>query len=222
MKSIIKSLTALLLLSVTSLQAHEIWLVKENNNQVKLFLGEPGEPDTGDKLSGLKNTKIYTTTKDNSLPIVQNEAYWSTKVTESGDVRATVDDLWKPWDLEDVPAWMFWKSPKKQAAKLFAKAGRNDTQSETNFEFVPVSAQSDTLTLTYLNTPVKEHAVMVLTPNKEKIKLTTDKQGNITVPTAESGLYVVSSDYPVAGETVIAGHNVDSTYNITSITFWVE
>lgn len=42
------------------------------------------------------------------------------------------------------------------------------------------------------------------------------------MPTAESGLYVVSSDYPVAGKTVIAGHNVDSTYNITSITFWVE
>ncbi|WAJ70601.1 hypothetical protein [Catenovulum adriaticum] len=121
-----------------------------------------------------------------------------------------------------MPAWKFWKSPKKQAAKLFAKAGRNETHSKTDFEFVPVSAQSNTMTLTYLNTPVKEHAVVVLTPNKEQIKLSTDQQGNMTVPTKETGLYVVSSDYPMAGETVIAGHNVDSTYNITSITFWVD
>lgn len=222
MNMIIKPLAILLLLCTPNLQAHEIWLIKTDNNQVQLFLGEPGEPDEGDKISGLKNTKIYTNSITNSLPIVQHQTHWTADVIQSGDVRATVDDLWQPWDMEKVPVWQFWKSSKQQAAKLFAKAGRNDTQRKAEFEFVPVSPQSNSFTLIYQDNPVKDHAVVVLTPNKTQIKLTTNEQGKITVSTDSTGLYVISSDYPVDGETVIAGHHVDSTFNITSISFWVN
>ncbi|MGO3445678.1 MAG: hypothetical protein ACTINA_19660 [Pseudoalteromonas distincta] len=222
MNQILNSLIVLFLLYATNLQAHEIWLVKADTNQVHLFLGEPGDAESGDNISGLRNTKIYTDTISNSIPIVQHQTHWSAKVTQEGDVRATIDDLWQPWDMEEVPTWQFWKSSKKQAAKLFAKAGRNDTKSKTEFEFVPVSAQSNTFILTYLNKPVQEHSVMVLTPNKTLIKSLTNKQGEITISTDITGLYVISSDYPVDGKTMIAGNNVDSTFNITSISFWVK
>lgn len=219
MKSIATPLTFLLLLSASHLQAHEIWLEKHNNTQVKLFLGEPGEPESGDEIAGLKNTKIYINEKKDSFPITQHSTHWSANVAHTGDILATVDDLWQPWDLEEVPVWQFWKSPKQQAAKLFAKAGRNSTQSKVEFEFVPIEPQSNTFTLTYKSSPVVEHDVTVLTPSKTKIKMTTNKDGQITVKTEQVGLYVVSSDYPVNGEAVIAGNKVDSTYNITSVTF---
>lgn len=219
MKSIAKPLTLLLLLSASHLQAHEIWLEKDDNMQVKLFLGEPGEPEFGDKIAGLKNTKIYINKKEDSFPITQHSTHWSANVADTGDIFATVDDLWQPWDLEEVPVWQFWKSPKQQAAKLFAKAGRSNTQSKVEFEFVPIEPQSNTFILTYKNSPLVEHDVTVLTPSKAQIKMTTDKDGQITVKTEQAGLYVVSSDYPVNAEAVIAGNKVDSTYNITSVTF---
>ncbi|MGO2374054.1 DUF4198 domain-containing protein [Pseudoalteromonas sp. KG3] len=219
MKSIATPLTLFLLLSASNLQAHEIWLEKHNNTQVKLFLGEPGEPESGDKIAGLKNTKIYVNQKEASFPITQHATHWSANVAHNGDILATVDDLWQPWDLEEVPTWQFWRSPKQQAAKLYAKAGRSNTQSKVEFEFVPIEPQSNTFTLTYKNAPVVEHDVTVLTPSKAQIKMTTNKDGQITVKTDQAGLYVVSSDYPVSGEAVIAGNKVDSTYNITSVTF---
>ncbi|MFM9481492.1 hypothetical protein, partial [Streptomyces scabiei] len=82
---------------------------------------------------------------------------------------------------------------KQQAAKLYAKAGRSNTQSKVEFEFVPIEPQSNTFTLTYKNAPVVEHDVTVLTPSKAQIKMTTNKDGQITVKTEQAGLYVVSS-----------------------------
>ena len=40
--------------------AHEVWLVKSaKGDEIKLYLGEPGEPESGDSIAGLKNAQVF-------------------------------------------------------------------------------------------------------------------------------------------------------------------
>ena len=59
------------------------------------------------------------------------------------------------------------------------------------------------------------------TPSQQ-LKITTDKKGQLTVTNKEKGTYIISSDYPVEGKAVVAGNQVDSTYNIVTISFRVD
>ncbi|MGO2169551.1 DUF4198 domain-containing protein [Pseudoalteromonas sp. AOP31-A2-14] len=214
MLSLKKSLFISLLITCSGLaQAHEIWLEKSTDD-VKLYLGEPGEPESGDKIAGLKNTKVFVNSIQSTLALTQHQNYWSANLTKQGDVRAYIDDLWKPWKMEKT-------ADKLQAAQLYAKAGREDTQAQQDLEFVPTKPQGNTFTLTYKGKPVSKHDVLIQTPS-QKIKKTTDQNGQLTVATEELGKYIISSDYPVSGKAVVSGNEVDSTYNIVSISFNVN
>ena len=50
--------------------AHEIWLEKSENSSVKVYLGEPGTPDSGEKINGLKNVSVFSDTPDQPLQVV--------------------------------------------------------------------------------------------------------------------------------------------------------
>ena len=198
--------------------AHEIWLVKSaKGDAVKLYLGEPGVPDSGDKIAGLKNTKVFVNSIQSTLTLTQQQNFWSAELTERGDVRAFTDDLWKPWKMEKVSKQ---ETDTFQGAKLFAKAGREETQAKQDLEFVPTTSNGNTFTLFYKNKPVVDHEVLLQTP-EQQVKTTTDKHGQLTVTSEAQGTYIISSDHQVAGKAVIAGNQVDSTYNIVTITFQV-
>ncbi|BDF96492.1 MULTISPECIES: hypothetical protein [Pseudoalteromonas] len=220
MKSLKNSLFIAALLTCSNFAiAHEIWLVKSaKGDAVKLYLGEPGEPESGDKIAGLKNTKVFVDSTESTLALTQQQNFWSAELTEQGDVRAFTDDLWKPWKMEKVSEQ---DTDTFQAAKLFAKAGREEIQAKQELEFVPTKSNGDTFTLVYKNKPVVDHEVLVQTP-KHQVKTITDKHGQLTVTSEEQGTYIISSDHPVAGKAVIAGNQVDSTYNIVTISFQVK
>ncbi|MGO2012862.1 MAG: DUF4198 domain-containing protein [Pseudoalteromonas sp.] len=198
--------------------AHEIWLEKSATDSVRLYLGEPGEPESGDKIAGLKNTKVFLNSTQSALALTQHQNYWSAALKEQGDVRAYTDDLWEPWKMKKASEQ---EVDKLQAAKLYAKAGREDTQAKQNLEFVPTKSQGNTFTLVYKNNPVNEHDVLIQTPSQQ-VKAKTDKNGQLTITTKEEGTYIISSDYPVEGKAMIAGNQVDSTYNIVSVSFEVH
>ncbi len=199
--------------------AHEVWLVKSaKGDDIKLYLGEPGEPESGDSIAGLKNAQVFVNDSQSTLALTQHQNYWLAEVKEQGDVRAFIDDLWEPWKMEKTSEQ---EADKLQAAKLYAKAGRQDTKAKQELEFVPSKANGNTFTLVYKNNPVVDHAVLVQTPSQQ-LKITTDKKGQLTVTNKEKGTYIISSDYPVEGKAVVAGNQVDSTYNIVTISFRVD
>ena len=77
------------------------------------------------------------------------------------------------------------------------------------------------MTSVYKKNPVVDHGVIVQTAS-QKIKKTTDKKGQLTVTNKEKGTYIITSDYAVEGKAVVAGNQVDSTYNIVTISFRVD
>lgn len=212
----------LTMLSITA-QAHEVWLEKDNDNSpVRVYLGEPGEPDSGDKIDNLKGAQVFITTLEDSATLTQKEDHWQAAVTGEGDVRLVTDKVWQPWSISDAAWWQFWAEDKLQGAILQARAGRSETIAKLTFELVPVTANGNVFRALFKGQPLVNQNVTLLLPSKKELTLTSDSKGQVEVTTSQAGQYLLSSVNSIDIDVMHSGKKVASLMYITSLTFLVD
>lgn len=210
-----------LALASTWAAAHEVWLERDANGPVRVYLGEPGEPDSGDAINKLKNSLVFTDTKAKPSVISQQADHWQAAVTQAGDVRLFTDSVWAPWETGGSAWWEFWQddNSQMQGAILEARAGREQTQAKLNFELVPTSPGSNQFTAYFQGATLVNHSVELRSPAGDMIEVKTDSKGNFTVATKASGRYLLSSSHTVPVTAMHSGQQVQSLLYITSLTF---
>lgn len=210
-----------LLFTASVAQAHEVWLERDASGPVRVYLGEPGEPDSGGDIDKLKGSLVFTQNKADGFAIEQKEDHWSANVTQSGDVRYYSESVWMPWKADGPEWWEFWKEDNGilQGGILEAKAGRLDTQAKLNLEFVPKSSNGDHFVLIFQGKPLAKHELEVLTPEGDTVKITTDDSGSFDIKQNGKGRYLVSTYHRVDGPAKHSGMDVKSLLYITSLTF---
>ncbi|NQY89925.1 MAG: nickel uptake transporter family protein [Colwellia sp.] len=211
------------LLAIASLQvnAHEVWLERDDNGPVRVYLGEPGQPDSGDKINKLAGSQVFTTDREVIAPLNQADDHWQAQVNSDGDVRLFSNSVWQPWSIDETPWWQFWKSTdeKLQGAILQARAGRSETTAKLSYELVPVSENGNTFTALFNGEPQANKVVILLSPSKKEIELTTDVKGQVTLDIAEQGRFLLSSVHTIDTDAMHSGKQVVSLMYITSLTF---
>jgi uncharacterized GH25 family protein len=208
----IPSLTLTLALSLISLSsnAHEVWLERDNEGPTRIYLGEPGEPDKGEKLNNLVNTLVFTNDRQQPATLKQNIDHWAATVNSRGDVRLFTDHVWKPWEM---------KNTSLQGAILEAREGRNETHAKLNFELVPFTPGGDVFTAIFQGKPVAHKELMLLTPSKKEISLISDKAGKVELSLTEKGRYILSGVHTIQTDAMHSGKQVTSLMYITSLSF---
>ena len=213
---------ALLLSASFQIHAHGVWLEQGTDNSVKVFYGEPGEPESGDAINNLKTAKVYVSDISTTYPISQEADYWETTVTEDGDVRLYTADVWQPWEMESSQWWRFWEEAPLQGAIVEAKLGRSETAPKMILEFVPTSANSDEFTLVFEGKPVANASYWIVPPDGEETEMKTDENGKLTVDTTKEGQYMLIGLNTVDRAAQHSGKEVASLMYISSLTFVSE
>jgi hypothetical protein len=215
--------SSLLLLTTLQISAHEVWLEQDKSGSVRVYLGEPGVPDTGNKIDKLAGSHVFTTDTNDIAPLNQLNDHWQANINDDGDVRLFTESVWQPWAINENPWWNFWASDDEhfQGAILQARAGRNETTAKLNFELVPVTTNGNVFTAIFEEKPLANQAVELLSPNKKMIELLTDDNGQLTVSSEEKGRFILSSVHTVDKKAMHSGKQVDSLMYITSLSFVV-
>ena len=95
MKAFPLALLALIGLAATA-QAHEIWVERDGDGPVRIYLGEPGDtlPEGGDpEFEKLKSPKLVPATQAAQV----RKAGYIEVAAPAGDVRVTDDSVFEPW-----------------------------------------------------------------------------------------------------------------------------
>jgi hypothetical protein len=218
--------TAFLFLTVSSANAHQVWLERDADGLVRVYLGEPGVPDTGDKIDKLKGAYVFTNDRTELSVLSQKNDHWQGLVGP-GDVRLHTDKVWKPWSIAGNSSWWnFWdEEPEKlQGAILQARAGRTETAAKLTYELVPVTIAGDIFIALFNGLPLAEKEVLLLSPSKQEVKLITDNDGKVdtTDRLTEQGRYVLESVHSVDVDAVHSGEKVSSLMYISTLSFVVN
>lgn len=219
-----KIILTLLVFAITSnAHAHQVWLEKGAGGLVRVYLGEPGVADTGDKIDNLKGAHVFTDNREVLAVLNQENDHWQGTVGE-GDVRFFSDKVWEPWGTGDKASWWeFWdKEPQKlQGAILQARFGRTETTAKLAYEFVPTKAGGNVFVALLKGLPLADQEVLLLTPDKKEFTLTTNEKGEVDVSTslAGTGLYVLESVHIVDADAMHSGKKVSSLMYITTLSF---
>ena len=213
--------SSLLLLTALQISAHEVWLEQDKSGSVRVYLGEPGVPDTGDKIDKLAGSHVFTSDTNDIALLNQLNDHWQANVNDDGDVRLFTESVWQPWAINENPWWKFWASDEEhfQGAILQARAGRNETTAKLNFELVPVTKNGNVFTAIFEEKTLANQPVELLSPSKKTIELHTDENGELTVTSEEKGRFILSSVHTVDKEATHSGKQVKSLMYITSLSF---
>jgi hypothetical protein len=219
-------LTIFLFLTVSSANAHQVWLERDADGLLRVYLGEPGVPDTGEKIHNLKGAHVFTKDRAELSVLSQKNDHWQGLVGP-GDVRLHTDKVWKPWSISGNSSWWkFWdEEPEKlQGAILQARAGRTETAAKLTYELVPVTTEGDIFIALFNGLPLAEQEVLLLSPSKQEVKLITDNNGkvNATGLLIEQGRYVLESVHSVDVDAVHSGQKVSSLMYISTLSFVVN
>lgn len=197
--------------------AHELWLERDANGPVRVYLGEPDEGvlETGETITALApTTQVFTGDRSATAKVVAREDHLEAAVSERGDVRSYNGDVWKPWKDEQG---------RYTAALMQARAGRTESKAVLDYELVPVTANSNRFTLLFKGQPVAAHEVTLLDPNRQVLKLKTDGQGIVDVPVKGKGRFILASGYQTPGNGYeVAGQKMDTLYYGTTTSFVVD
>lgn len=204
--------------------AHEIWLERENNGSVRLYLGEPGQPDSGDDIDKVATALVFQEDKANSFSLTKQNDHWQTMVRQQGDIRAYADSVWQPWEYNGPQWWQFWKSASKQlqGGILEARTGRVETSAKLNYELVPVTTNGNEFVAMFQGKPLAGAIVSVLAPSGDEQDLVANQAGVFSVDVDQSGRYLLSSVHSVDVKAQHSGKQVDSLMYITSLTFLAD
>ena len=211
---------------VSNANAHQVWLERDDNNTVRVYLGEPGEPDSGDKIANLKDAKVFTSNRSELAVLSQEEDHWQ-GIVGVGDVRLFTDKVWEPWAIDDDESkaswWDFWgdEPEKLQGAILQARAGRTETNAMLTYELVPTIAGGNTFIALFNDSPLAEQEISLLLPSKKEVTLTTDADGKVDVSTllTEQGRFVLESVHTIDVDAMHSGKKVTSLMYISTLSF---
>ncbi|MEP1444573.1 MAG: hypothetical protein ABJK37_00490 [Paraglaciecola sp.] len=202
-----------------SANAHEVWLERDQTGTARVYLGEPGQPDSGDKIANLKDAQVFTDNRNDVATLTQNNDHWEANVTGEGDVRLFTDKVWLPWSVESVSWWEFWKDEKLKGAIFQARTGRSETSAKLTYELVPVTQNGHVFTAMFKGKPLTGQHIMLVTPSNKEVELITDEKGQISVPLTEKGQFLLSSEHTIETNAMHSGIKVASLMYITSLTF---
>lgn len=201
-------LAAMILGFAGTAQAHEVWVERDGNGPVRIYLGEPGDvlPEGGDpEFAKLKAPKLLSRP---GAALVRKAGYLETEAP-AGDVRVWDDNVFAPWDAEG----------KKEGVVYYARAGRSDTRAQLPFEIVPAAAGSNRFVVTRDGKAVAGAKVVVITPDKWSKTFVADGSGALEIPIRENGRYLLSATVKDATATTLPGGKVDAVHHITTTTF---
>lgn len=212
----LKPIAGFLLLGALALpaHAHELWLERDGNGPVKVFLGEPDQDviESGETIAALApTTRIITKDAAKQVALSAQNDHLEAKVDGNGDVRAINDQVWKPWENDKGEV---------TAALMHARWGRTETQGQMELELVPEKADGDRFTLLFKGQPLADNDVMLINPENKAQQLKTDKQGLVELSLDAPGRYILAAGHetPANGQSV-AGQKVDRLYHGTTTSF---
>jgi hypothetical protein len=207
-----KMLFAALLLGLsTTAQAHEVWIERDGAGPARIYLGEPAEamPEGGDpEFAKLKAPKLLAAPGAR----LERKTGYLEAALPAGDVRAWDDSVFAPWG----------EPGKQESVVYYARAGRTETRAALPFEFVPATAGGDRFRLVRDGKPVAGTEVTVIAPDKATRKLTTDAKGEVAVPTAGKGRYLLTAALKDEGAHKTPAGPVAVLHRITTISFLAE
>jgi hypothetical protein len=212
----IKPIVSLLMLGALSLPtyAHELWLERDGDGPVKVYLGEPDQNviENGETIAALApTTRIITPDSSSQTPISVKNDHLEANVDGDADVRAINDQVWKPWEND---------KGELTAALMHARWGRTDTEAQMDLELVPMAASSDRFTLLFKGQPLAETDVMLISPENQTRKLKTNEQGQVDLKTGAAGRYILAAGHETAANgQAVAGQQVDRLYHGTTTSF---
>lgn len=201
-------LAAMMLGFAGTAQAHEVWVERDGNGPVRIYLGEPGDvlPEGGDpEFPKLKAPKLLARA---DATLVRKAGYIETEAP-AGDVRVWDDNVFAPWDAEG----------KKEGVVYYARAGRSDPRAQLPFEIVPAEAGSNRFVVIRDGKPVAGAKVVVITPDKWSKTFAADSRGSLEIPVREDGRYLLSATVKDAASATLPGGKVDAVHRITTTTF---
>lgn len=215
----LKSLATYILLGAFALPvcAHELWLERDGDGRVRVYLGEPdkGVIESGETIAALApTTQIFTKDPANTATLSVRDDHLQAQVDGNADIRAVNDQVWKPWENDQGEL---------TAALMHARLGRTEVQARMDLELVPTSAGSDRFTLVFKGQPLPGKGVVLITPRNQAQPLTTDEQGLVELSLDAPGRYILAAGHETAanGQTV-AGQAVDRLYHGTTTSFSVD
>jgi len=200
-------LAALMLGACGAAEAHEVWIERDGNGPVRIYLGEPGDvlPEGGDpEFVKLKAPKLLAGA---DAALVRKAGYLE-GAAPAGDVRAWDDNVFAPWDSEG----------KKEGVVYYARAGRSDPRALLPFEIVPAAAGASRFVVMRDGKPVAGAKVVVITPDKWSKTMVADAAGSLEIPVREQGRYLLSATQK-DGAATLPGGAVDAVHRITTTTF---
>ena len=213
--------TSLLIVASLQVNAHEVWLERDDNGPVRVYLGEPGEPEIGSEIDKLAGSEVFTTDREVIAPLNQENDHWQAITSSDGDARLFSDKVWQPWEMDGASWWEFWKDSgiKLQAAILQARVGRTETSAKLSYELVPTTANGNIFTATYEGQPIANKSVVLLSPSKKEHEFTTNELGQIEVKNQESGRFILTSVHTVDKEAMHSGKKVASLMYISTLSY---
>lgn len=204
-----KAVLATLLFALAgTAQAHEIWVERDGDGPVRVYLGEPAEalPEGGDpEFEKLKAPKLL----DGTAATFARKPGFLEASLPAGDVRIWDDGVFAPWGAEG----------KKEGVVYYARAGRADTRTLLPVEIAPLTANGNRFVLRREGKPVPGSKVTIISPDKWSKVVTTDAQGMFDVPLRERGRYLLSAALKDEGDLRVAGGTVQVLHRITTTSF---
>jgi hypothetical protein len=186
MSKLISLVTMLATLSlIPSARAHYVWLEREGDGPARAYLGEwidDIREKTGGLLDRIKAPRVFLGASTEPLPVRRKENNLEIEARRRGDVRLVESGMPPREDKE-----------KGGATKTiyYAKAGRAETAAMLDLELVPTAADGNTFVLIFFGKPLPKSEVIIVGPPKWQKPLTTNDDGQITLPTPWAGRYVL-------------------------------
>lgn len=202
-------------LAATGASAHEIWLERHGDN-VRTYVGDAtGERDAGETLAKLVPTsKLFASDPAQAVPVSATPEHLVAPATGvlsgKGDIRFYNDQVWAPWRNKDG---VF------EAAAFQARAGRSETRAVQDLELVPLTAGSDTFTLTFKGQPLPATDVTLINPALWERTVKTDAAGRVTMPVSGKGRYILVARHSAPADVEIAGQKVAKLQHVASLSF---
>ena len=194
-----------LLLSLNA-SAHMLWLAPAANNQTLAYYGEFSAGELENQTGALKtfNTaKAQQGDKEYSAKVETDHLIYAT--TGEQDVRVSQDMLYD-----------------ETLINFLAKTGRQNSKATMEMEIVPTEANSKQFIVIYDGKPLIGQEVVVFAPNRWSKTYYTNDQGQFSVETPWTGLYVIEAGKSVEEDGKYQDKAYKSRYIVSTLSFEIE
>lgn len=205
---------ALMVGSVLSAQAHEIWIERDGAGPVRVYLAEPAQegPDKEDAIKRVVAPTLFGE-QGKAGKLTREGDHLVAPLTGAGDAWLSDAKVFEPWKGEDG---------RFESVSYYARAGRQHTGAKLEFELVPRVAQGKELTLQFRNKPLAATEITLINQAKWTRQLTSDAKGMVVLPQLAPGRYIVVASHKEPVDVRIGSQQVAVMHHITTLTFVAE